>query len=224
MITVTFFGNAWNFLHFLSAADPAGPDCSQADIVFVMDSSGSVGNDNWQLVLQFVKNVVDNLDIGSYATRVAAITYGNRATPNFYLDTYDNKADIKNALDGIRWKDQETNTSGAIWYMMANMFTRERGDRARAPNVGIVITDGASNRDADLTIPYAIEARQAGIAMFAIGIGDQTNKDELDAIATNSSMVFQVGDFDMLETINSQLVSAACDIPVGEHSFSFCFE
>jgi collagen type VI alpha len=180
-----------------------------------MDSSGSVGDSNWQLVLQFVKNVVENLDIGSHSTHVGAITYGNRATPNFYLDTYNNKEDIKNALSDIRWKDQETNTSGAIWTMM-QMFTRELGDRRKAPNVGIVITDGASNRDANLTIPYANEAKQAGIAMFAIGVGDKVNKDELDGIATNTTMVFEVGDFEMLQTINSQLVSAACDIPVGK--------
>ncbi|ELT92983.1 hypothetical protein CAPTEDRAFT_220507 [Capitella teleta] len=195
------------------AEEATTPDCSQADIIFVMDSSGSVGDSNWKLVLQFVQNVVDNLDIGSHATRVGAITYGNRATVNFYLDDYSNKEDINAALGAIRWKDQETNTSGAI-RTMEQMFVREKGDRRKAPNVGVVITDGASNRDVNYTIPYANAAKASGIAMFAIGIGDKVNKDELDAIATNTTMVFEVGDFDMLETINSRLVSAACDIPV----------
>ena len=185
-------------------------------MVFVMDSSGSVGEDNWKLVLEFVQNVVESLDIGSHSTRVGAITYGNRATPNFYLNTSYNKTIINATLDQIRWKDQETNTSGGIKFMSEHMFTRENGDRSSAPNVGIVITDGASNRDANLTIPYAKEAQAKGITMFAIGIGDQVKTEELEGIATNVSMVYQVGDFDMLNTINSKLVSAACDIPVGK--------
>ncbi len=57
-----------------------------ADIVFVVDRSGSICNDetvfecdNWDLVLNFMENMVGELTIGSDATRVGVISYGNQA-------------------------------------------------------------------------------------------------------------------------------------------------
>ena len=192
------------------------PACSIADVVFVLDSSGSVGEENWKKVLEFVNSVVDRLDIGEYRTRVGAITYGNRATPNFHLNELYNKSEIFERVNNIQWKDQETNTSGAIWFMREIMFSTRNGDRRAAPNVGIVVTDGESNRDSHYTLPYAIEAKEAGITMFSIGIGDQVNATELQAISTNETMVFRADDFGALSNIEASLVSAACDIPVGK--------
>ena len=53
------------------------------------------------------------------------------------------------------------------------MFTPEAGDRPGVPNIGIVVTDGESNRDAELTIPEATKAQDAGIILFAVAIGDE---------------------------------------------------
>lgn len=53
------------------------------------------------------------------------------------------------------------------------MFLQEKGDRPNVPNIGIVITDGESNRDPERTIPTANSAKDKGIILFSIGIGDQ---------------------------------------------------
>ena len=46
--------------------------------------------------------------------------------------------------------------------MYQTMFTGPNGDRYNIPNIGVVITDGESNRDQNLTIPEANEARKRG--------------------------------------------------------------
>jgi hypothetical protein len=66
------------------------------------------------------------------------------------------------AIDAIPWKDQETNTSGAIRAMHEEIFIPLRGDRRGVPNIGIVLTDGESNRDQHLTIPEANKAKTKG--------------------------------------------------------------
>ena len=53
--------------------------------------------------------------------------------------------------------------------------------------------------------------------LFALGIGDQVNQDELRGIAnkpgpnTNISYVFNAASFDALNMISQQLVAAACE-------------
>ena len=43
-----------------------------------------------------------------------------------------------------------------------------------------------------------------------MGIGNSVSNSELEAIASDTSHVFQVQDFDLLSTIQNQLTNAAC--------------
>lgn len=58
-----------------------GLECVR-DIALVLDSSGSIrdndppGTDNWQLILNFVKSIVQSFNIGSAGVRVAAVYFG----------------------------------------------------------------------------------------------------------------------------------------------------
>jgi len=53
-----------------------------ADIAFVIDNSGSirdndpVGGNNWQLILDFVKSIVELFTFGSRSTRIAVVDFG----------------------------------------------------------------------------------------------------------------------------------------------------
>ena len=57
------------------------------DLAFVIDNSGSIrnteppGGNNWQLILNFVKSIIDELIIAPNATRVAVIDFGEFANP-----------------------------------------------------------------------------------------------------------------------------------------------
>ena len=57
--------------------------------------------------------------------------------------------------------------------MRTVQFTPERGDRPDAPNVAVVITDATSNKDQNLTIPEALAAQAAGVAVFTFGFTNE---------------------------------------------------
>lgn len=194
--------------------------CNQTDIAFVLDSSGSIGDQHWVQVLSFFKFVVSNVPVGFYATRFASVTFGNEATVDFHLNTFNTTRDILAAIDKIPYKDENTNTSGGLWKMKSELFTKQYGDRSSAPNICIVMTDGKSTYDANYTIPYANEAKRSGIIIVVIGVGDKTDRDELEAIAslnsTGSPIVYEVDNYDALYTIQSEIAAVACDIDVGE--------
>ena len=56
------------------------PGCdARADVVFLLDSSGSVGHADFRRVKQFAANMVSELSIGRDHTRVGLASYSSRS-------------------------------------------------------------------------------------------------------------------------------------------------
>ena len=75
---------------------------SRADIVFVVDSSGSINEQdpsNWDRVKNFAKSIVAKLDVGEDRVRVGMVEFGNRGWVQFYLNSHYNIPDITADID-----------------------------------------------------------------------------------------------------------------------------
>ena len=204
-------------LGMLATVDRAQTACDGAwDLVFVVDSSGSIRDnnpadgsyDNWDLLLAFLTNLVDNLDVGPDATRIGLVRYGNTGENIFYLNTYATKVQVKDAISRVEYIEGNTNTSGGLRVMHTQQFNSSR-DRSNIPNVGIVITDGVSTFDSQFTIPYAEAARADGIQIMVVGITNAINEEELAGISsppqTRDENYFTVADFAVLDQIVDQI-------------------
>ena len=195
--------------------------CDLEDIVFVVDSSGSILQQNWPLVLNFMRNIVQDLTIGPDNVQIGVVIFGDYVYPQFQLNTYHRKADILNMIDRIPFLDQSTNTQEAIKYTRETMFTPQNGDRPYAPNSAIIITDGVPripvnvNEARRLAVQEAELTRSRGINIFAIGVGPEITEEVLNAIANKPSYdyTFKVDQFYQLETVLRQVAEAACNTP-----------
>ncbi|XP_013410815.1 uncharacterized protein LOC106173996 isoform X2 [Lingula anatina] len=202
------------------AVTPTTPsNCgSLADIVFVLDSSGSVGAANFEKVKDFVKDIVNDLDIGANSVRVGVVKFHSRPYSEFHLNKYYDKKALANAVDGIKYTRGGTITSEGIKMMTDLAFKPANGDRPNVQNIGIVITDGKSNNGRKFSKDAADAARKAGIEVFAIGVGSGVDQNELKDIGNDpdKDYVFTVGNFDALKSIKSQLTVQTCKvIPTG---------
>ena len=72
----------------------------------------------------------------------------------------------------IQYSGELTNTSGAIRLANQEIFNVSRGDREEAVNMAIVITDGNSNREQNLT-QTEVEKLQEEAWVIAVGITNQ---------------------------------------------------
>lgn len=75
---------------------------AEADVVFILDSSGSVGQDNFYRVLNFTYSTIDSLDIDSGQFRVGVVTFSDTSRLDFNLDEFDNKRDMEQALTQVK--------------------------------------------------------------------------------------------------------------------------
>ena len=196
------------------------------DLAFVIDQSGSIidknpadgSYDNWNLILNFILNIITYFSIDFDETRVAAVTFGTNGLVRFYLRDHGDRDSLRRAITAIPEGIGRTNTYGGLNVMRRLVFTEENGDRPDVPNVAIVLTDGVSTINRELTISEAEAARAAGIRIFSIGVTNDINEDEIRAI---SSLPQELGrnywktpDFLSLNTILKSLQRETCEEPV----------
>ena len=160
----------------------------------------------------FFTNVASNLKIGPQDTRVSLIYFSHEAFVLFYLDTYNNYEDIRNAIETLDIIGSKTNTSGALKLMNDYVFTPTHGDRPDIHNVAILMTDGQSNVDESQTLPEATRAKQLGVRMFVVGLTDQINSAELIGMSSKpiEQHYFNRTTYSLVNTIVSNLVWNVC--------------
>lgn len=179
------------------------------DITFLLDLSGSV-DVVYDIIVQFTRLVVEGLPMGSNRARVALVSYSDTSSIQFFLNTYQSKQEVLNAI-AFRISGGRTNTQDAIKKTYQDVFSSSRGDRGGVPNVMVVVTDGGSNIQQSNTIREANNARNRGIEIFAVAIGE-ADMSEVNSIAQDpdSEHVVQIKSTNDVASAANQLLSWLC--------------
>lgn len=152
-------------------------------------------------------------DIGTNTTRVGVLTYNTDVVEEIGLEDFSNKGDLLTAISNIRQRGgYNTHTFEAIRFMRRRMLRNTADKRDNAAKIGIIVTDGQSS-NVLLTVWEAAKTKRKGIRLFAIGIGGNTNSRELQGIASKpeSDHVFEINNFDALESIRQILAVRTCE-------------
>lgn len=189
--------------------DPFSVCSTKADVVFVLDSSTSVGEHNFGKVLDFSIEVLKLADIDSGNVRVAFITYSTSARIHFHFGDLQTKSEITTAIKNIPYVRGETNTQLALHVMWSEVFQKD--GRVGAEKIAFVITDGVSNINDKQTIPEADRAKSEGINIFVVGI-ELEQVDELEGIASQplEDHLHIADNFSQLVDIHQDLVHMFC--------------
>ena len=96
-------------------------------------------------VKEFAHDFVNTLNIGPYDTQVGMITFGWEARINFYLNTYQNKRDVLQAINSTVSMGGRSNAADAICKLIQYGIYERNGARSGAIIRAVVfLTDGRS--------------------------------------------------------------------------------
>lgn len=169
---------------------------NKADVVFIMDSSGSIGRADYDREKQFVKDLTNVFQVSSNATRVSTIIYSDFPKLIFDFDTYSNKQSINTAIDNLEYLGNRTRIDKAL-ALALTVFSKSRSS---VPRIAFVLTDGKQTEDYDAK-PLDIAVRplhDLGVQVYVIGIGSYIEQDELYLLARRREDVFFVSSFEIL--------------------------
>ncbi|KAM6955520.1 collagen alpha-2(VI) chain-like isoform 1-T2 [Lycodopsis pacificus] len=161
--------------------------CGALDIVFVIDSSESVGLTNFTLEKNFVINTINRLGsmasdpASSTGTRVGVVQFSHNGTfeairlndPNV-----NSMSAFKTAVKKLQWIAGGTFTPSALKFAYDHLI--RDGRRAQAKVSVVVITDGRYDpRDNEDLLQYLCNS---DVVVNAIGVGDMFEKEQDDEI------------------------------------------
>ncbi|XP_078029998.1 matrilin-3a isoform X2 [Epinephelus lanceolatus] len=183
------------------------------DLVFIIDSSRSVRPGEFEKVKIFLADMVDTLDVGSEATRVAVVNYASTVKIEFLLKNHFNKPDMKKAISRIEPLAAGTMTGLAIKTAVNEAFTEQSGARPRSRNiskVAIIVTDG---RPQDQVEEVSAAARASGIEIYAVGV-DRADMRSLQLMASIplDDHVFYVETYGVIEKLTSKFRETLCEV------------
>ncbi|KAK1172913.1 collagen alpha-1(XXVIII) chain-like [Acipenser oxyrinchus oxyrinchus] len=189
---------------------------SPLELVFVIDSSESVGPENFDVVKDFVIALIDRVSVSREGTRIGVVQYSHINVVVVNLQQYSNQDDVKAAVRSMTYLGEGTYTGSAI--QKANQIFQ--ASRPGVRKVAIVITDGqADKRDSVKLEAVVTEAHSASIEMFVTGVVNRSDpfyldfKNEMNMIASDpdEEHIYLIDDFMTLPELESKLLSRICE-------------
>ncbi|KAK0059848.1 collagen alpha-1(XII) chain [Biomphalaria pfeifferi] len=198
-----------------STVAPVTPGISQCttkakgDVLFILDSSSSIGYGNYTYLLQFVASLASSFSLGPDLVQFSVVVFASFAESAFPFNRYYNKTVLQQAILNIPYVAAGTNTYDALQFARTFAFSASHGSRAGVAHVAIVVTDGLSS-DTNKTKHEAELLKGTGVHVLSVGVGD-FNSVELEGMASGLNNVFRVGSYEVLNTIEQEITVKTCN-------------
>ncbi|KAM6412697.1 LOW QUALITY PROTEIN: collagen alpha-4(VI) chain-like [Pluvialis apricaria] len=179
-----------------------------ADVVFLVDTSTNIGQENFHKVKNFLSILISSLDVGLDAIQVVLAQNSDETYQEFLLNRY-LKSDVLEQIENLPYRSGEIYTGRTLDFV-SMCFTETAGSRAKGyvPQVAILNTSRESSDEVELP---ARKLRNRGIACCVVGT-DVQNTAELQQIASKpfGKYLYRAGHFDDLQDLSTRLLGNFC--------------
>lgn len=169
-------------------------DLFLTDVVYIIDTSGSLNQTDLEYSLDFLYDVTNFLTIGPSDIKISIVTFSNVSIVQHDFNSLSDKDAVLAAL--VNLKSIKT-AGGTKTYEALNdsnsLFTSASSGRRTGVNQTVVVlTDGKSDNLLS-TRAAADTLHIQGIEVFSVGVGSEVvdDKTELYAIATDPDSYYQ---------------------------------
>ena len=182
-------------------------DNRKSDLLFLVDTSGSLGDNDYLEEKKFVTNLLNKISVSMEATRVEVIPFGSTATR--FLDyvsapaisktkcTFNEKFNpLPQSING--WMTNMKAAFQLAYDVCVGKYSgQKRGPLNKVKTVVILLTDGKWNVPWNDPSPVSIaqQLHAANVEVFAIGVGNIDFNKLKQVVKDTSKQAFHLKDF-----------------------------
>lgn len=135
--------------------------CYEGDIVLLLDSSGSVSNDEHSRIINFTIDLLQPFSLGRGQVRVGLVQVGTCPKVEFGLDVHRNQASLGEALNITQPLGGGTNTEAALRLVWCVLNETVEG----VPKILLWLTDGTQPGNVG---PLMTQLKAEGVSVLAV--------------------------------------------------------
>uniref|UniRef100_K7E1Y4 Collagen alpha-5(VI) chain n=1 Tax=Monodelphis domestica TaxID=13616 RepID=K7E1Y4_MONDO len=179
----------------------------RADVMFLVDSSKSIGAPAFNKIKIFMKNMVNKSHVGLDQVHIGVGQYSNVFKEEFGLTEYMTQRDIFDAIDRMNFIGDKTYTGKALEFV-SSYFEPLKGGRKGVKKFLILITDGFSQ---DSITEPALHLRNNEVVILLVAIF-RSKSPQLEDITGDPNLVYYVEKFDDQKLLEDKLVFDLCTL------------
>ncbi|XP_046846527.1 uncharacterized protein LOC124440255 isoform X4 [Xenia sp. Carnegie-2017] len=207
--------------------------CEKVDIIFVLDKSGSIYPNDFQLMREFVISMGERLKVGERNSageiigQAAIVTFSERGKVELTLKSSQRRGRFRSVVTNMPGprRGGRTKTHRGLAVADIKVVKKFAGYREDDPNVVkifMVITDGKQTKESRRRgYKYVREAMQPffkreNLNVFAVGIGLEENSpaySEVKDMVQKDENAFLMKTFEDLNDIMMELLNTSCNVP-----------
>ena len=93
--------------------------CSgRVDLAIIIDTSASMRSERFYRVLEYLCDLIEELELSKNKTRIGVISYSDNATVQFYFNKYSSIDDVTAAIKRIPYNGGKSNVASAFKIMV----------------------------------------------------------------------------------------------------------
>uniref|UniRef100_A0A9J7YUT7 von Willebrand factor A domain-containing protein 1 n=2 Tax=Cyprinus carpio TaxID=7962 RepID=A0A9J7YUT7_CYPCA len=186
-------------------------NCCEGDVLFLLDSSGSVASYEFFRMVDFLKELLLPFSLGPDQVRVGLLQVGTEPHLEFSFDTYSSQDGLQAALGRSKQLKGNTNTVDAL-LMARNQVLKQGvpgGARPDLPRVLVWLTDGVD--PGEVQEPMA-RLREEGVAVLVVSTGHGNYQVLREVVSPPAEEHLFFVDIDDINIISEDLRNAIIEI------------
>ena len=170
------------------------------DLVFLIDSSGSVLPNEYQMMKDFIKTVVQYNGLSRNGIHAGIVLFSSTAKVAIKLNDFFETRSFISAVQSLEHHRSARLIDKGLYVAYSQLLTKDFGARMEVPKVMLILSHGVQTKTKnyiDLRVA-SMPLKESGVLMTAIGIGRHTDREELVTITGNTESVYTVRNFKLL--------------------------
>ena len=195
------------------------------DLVFIVDSSGSITSANYNKIKYFMYSIANALNISESGAHAAVVIYSDVAEVAMTFNDHEDILSFKKAVYTLRHIKDYTRIDLGLKAAYSKLFaSSDGGARPHVKKIAFILTDGQQSTDKNGVKASVAEAArpliESGIRTISVGIGSEVDNKELRSMVVRDEDVIMAPNFDELTKRIQNISQFTCEA-VGKNEKKF---
>ena len=190
-------------------------------MIFLIDASDSTNQNDFDVSIDFIRDIVRKLDISVDNTRVGLSSISDVGTTVVKLSDYSDKGYLLNAIDqDPSYSGSSSDLGAALRNVRVEGFTEENGARPRIPDILVMVASDQLTMEGGSVAQEVAQLKESGVIILMALYGSSRSEDETKRITAGivsfpqTETLFTADRVDYLVTVEDSLSVKLCtEIP-----------